>query len=178
MKSIKPLNGEWFLVDIDTFNMHLFVEKREDIDQEVARQRILQAIEKVQSTNSPKKFQTKVPLKTWNGFLSKDQLSIILNKSNERVASETVQFLEWGQRLSNGESWEDLCNNPDDNNYLRVISVGKGDYFMVVGGTKKHHYPKEHEFFNFGYMMPASTLYCAKSVGVPIDCVPLLYKIL
>ena len=177
MQVLKPKSGQWFLVDIDTFKMSLFIEERQDKDQEVTRRRILQAIREVESNNFPRKFQTKVPIKKWKGVLSKAQLNTMLDKSNVLLASETAQFLEWGQRLSNGETWEELCNIPDNNNYLRLVYLEGAKSYTIIGGTKKHHYPKEDVFyFNFGYKMPLSTVYCPRTSVVLESCVPLLFK--
>ena len=135
---LKPIEGKWFTVEPDNIDQKLFFNERVNHEQEKVRQRILYAFS--QWKNKPEKyaksFQTLTPIKTWDsitlpGHLEKIE-EIVTRLGGDHIADLVEQSLEWAQRIYNGESWENLCNNPDTATYFRLI-VDENGKFLYVG---------------------------------------------
>ena len=130
-----PTEGEWFEVNIQTINQELFKDKRADRDQEKTRQLILEAFEEVKKDPEKygRKFRTMMPKKTWN-VLTVDGLKLLARTFDGNMADWVEQSLEWAQRIDNGESWENVCNEPDTANWYRLI-IWKDGHTKKVGGS-------------------------------------------
>ena len=46
----------------------------------------------------------------------------------------TEQALEWAQRISNGETWESICDNSDTANCLRLVAW-ENNYYRLIGDS-------------------------------------------
>lgn len=130
-----PTEDQWFEVNHQVINQSLFQEKREDGMQEETRKLILDAFAEVK--NSPekygRKFKTMMPKKTWNSK-TVEELKQLACELGDHNADWVEQALEWAQRICNGESWEDVCNNADTSNWYRLV-VWKNGYGRLVGGS-------------------------------------------
>lgn len=80
-------------------------------------------------------FYTLIPEKKWAGFKYVDELIEYANDLGGYMADWVEQALEWAQRISNGESLEDLCDAPDTANYYRIF-FWKNNYVRRVGGSR------------------------------------------
>lgn len=124
----KILIGTWFRVTPATINQKLFQEKREDRKQEEFRLRVLEVFESFK--NYPERlrpFKTMVPY--GNGSRNVQGLIEIAEKYGGHVAKWYEQELEWAQRISNGESWEEVCNK-----------LGGPRQITYIVGTSQHYY--------------------------------------
>ena len=134
-----PAEGKWFVVRPLKINQELFKEKRDDLEQEKMRLRILKAFENMKKDRKYERpFKTLFPMRLWEkykGQTPKDLLWIA-KSIGEDEADETEQALEWAQRIFNGESWEALCNTPDTARSYRMIRGSHYGLFKVVGGSK------------------------------------------
>ena len=133
----KPEEGKWFEVNPETINQKLFKEERADPQQEETRKLIQEAFAAVKS--NPEKyassFKTLMPEKTWN-YKTVAELKELATILGDHMADWVEQALEWAQRIQNGESWENLCNDVDTANCYRLIAWKNG-YTRVVGGSRR-----------------------------------------
>ena len=87
-------------------------------------------------------------------------------KLGDHNADWVEQALEWAQRISNGESWEVICNNADTANWYRMI-IWKNGYARLVGGSRNrsnvfpasdvHNY--DYDSYGIIYTVPLVVLY-------------------
>lgn len=137
-----PKEGQWFEVNPQSIDQTRFQSKREDEKQEKTRLLILEAFS--QLNNNPEKysrtFETMMPKKDWSSKTVKE-LKEMAEKLGDHNANWVEQALEWAQRICNGESWENVCNNEDTASWYRLI-VWKNEEARVVGGSCK--YDKNH----------------------------------
>ena len=133
----KPTKGVRFEVNPEKINRGLFYERRANGVQEWTRQIILHAFKEVDEKNVQygKTFYTYIPKKTWLcekvAFLKK-----VAERDGGHLADGIEQALEWAQRISNGESWSDVCNSPDMAEYYRLVEWTPGK-IRRVGGVEK-----------------------------------------
>lgn len=87
-----------------------------------------------------KEFYTMFPEKTWETL--EWDMAKELEKLAERLGHHMTNWielsLEWAQRISNGESWEYVCNKADDANWYRLVRWKNG-YYRRVGGARKSY---------------------------------------
>ncbi len=136
-RPMHPTEGVPFEVNPSEIDRNLFQEKREDSRQEWTRQLILEAFTKMDEdpTRYGKPFKTLMPEKTYEGK-PVSELIKLANKLGDHIADWVEQALEWAQRISNGETWEDICDNQDTANWRRLVKW-KNDYYRLVGGSRK-----------------------------------------
>lgn len=141
-KAQSPIENTYFEVNPNSINLDLFKTVRSDSAQEITRRIILDAFEEVkkypQKYGSP--FKTMIP----NLDDCQDVSSIcrptvddLIEKSKKmggHIASWVEQALEWAQRLENGESWKNICNDPDETKWYRLV-IWKDGYARRVGGA-------------------------------------------
>lgn len=132
-----PTEGEWFEVNPLTIDPKLFQEEREDESQERTRQIILKAfvILKRSPTVYGRRFYTMIPKKE-SEYETVADLKTDAKKMGSQMANWVHQALEWAQRIQNGNTWEEICNNADKSNWYRAVMWT--DYFVrLVGGSSK-----------------------------------------
>ena len=132
----EPREGEWFLVNPKAINRQLFAEKRTDPCEERTRQLILEAL--VVADDNPKYercFETLVPKKTWKGGKKVKECKAIASELGDGMANWVEEGLEEAQRLTNGESWNHVCDGPGANNWHRMI-IWKNGFARVIGEAK------------------------------------------
>lgn len=133
----KPEEKEWFEVNLATIDKALFAEERTDKRQEDTRKLILKALDRVES--NPEKyakcFKIVLPEKLW-AEKTIAQLKQVALTIGEHVADWVEQALEWAQRISNGETWEAICNEPDCSKWHRLI-IGENGQAYIGGGVLK-----------------------------------------
>ena len=130
--------GKRFKVNLETINSNLFLEAREDSKQEKIRQIILEAF--AVAKNNPKyarPFTTIIPEKDWSAKYVYE-LEMLCIKFNGHNADWIEQSLEWAQKISNGTSWQELCNDADTCDWYRLVSW-KHRYIRLVGGSKNQN---------------------------------------
>ncbi len=133
----KKIEKEFFEVNYQFINKELFIREKEDKKQEKVRQLILEAFEEVK--NNPKKYErtfyTLRPQNTWYPhYKLVKHLESFAMQCGDHVADWVEQSLEWAQRITNGESWENICNKEDDSKWSRLI-IWKNGYVRIVGGA-------------------------------------------
>lgn len=123
----KPTEGKWFSVDPISIDQNLFKEERKDTEQEKARKLIIEAFEEAKKDSDKyfRKFKTLIPELTW---VSKDdkELEEFANEKGDHIANWIEQVLVWAQRIANGESWKEVCNDPDDSKWFRGVKWKDG----------------------------------------------------
>ena len=131
-----PTEGKLFEVKPLAINQTLFQKKRRGKRQEWTRKLILEAF--VEVDKHPEKyaspFYTLIPEKTWSGYKTIEELKEYAKDLGGRMADWIEQALEWAQRISNGESWEAVCNKADTANCYRLV-VWKDGCTRLVGGS-------------------------------------------
>ncbi len=139
----KPTENKCFKVDPRKIDKNLFFEEREDPRQEWTRRIILEAFEELEKNPEKyaKPFNTMIPKKTWK-VNTIEELEKKARSLGNHMADWVEQALEWAQRISNGESWEDVCNKPDTANWHRLV-IWENGYVRRVGGSRKsnNNYP-------------------------------------
>lgn len=137
----KIMIGRWFRVTPAAINQKLFQKKREDYYQEEFRQRILKVFEDFKEyPERLRPFKTIVP--AGEGALTATGLIAIADKYDGRVAYWYEQELEWAQRISNGESWEEVCNELEGPRKICYI-VGTFQFYYVGLSNKNGTYKNE-----------------------------------
>ena len=136
---LKPTEGQWFEVNPKAINRKLFKKKRKG-NQEQTRQLILEAFEEVEHNQDKygKAFRTIMPEKNWE-LMNIEKAQILAKQFEGHVANWVEQALEWAQRINNGETWEELCNEPDEAKNYRMI-IWKNNSIRMIGGSDKHNY--------------------------------------
>ena len=130
-----PTEGKWFKVNPLAIDQNLFKEERENSMQETTRQYILEAFEEMKMNSKyAKPFKTMIPKKTWE-TKSVEELKKLAQRLGNHNADWVEQALEWAQRISNGESWDEICNKQDTANWYRLV-VWKCGYARLVGGSR------------------------------------------
>ena len=131
----KKIEGLRFNVDPNSINWKLFEEKRTDDEQEKTRQMIINAFHEMNRypKQYKKTFKTILPAKTFDAKNVKE-IKAMANGVGDHIADWVEQALELAQRISNGESWEDICNKPDDAPFFRWIKwINNGG--VLIGGV-------------------------------------------
>ena len=164
----KPTEGEWFEVKPSTINQKLFEKKREDEWQEDTRKLILEAFEEMKNKTEKygKNFKTMIPKKEWAKKTTKELKEMACNLG-DRNADWVEQALEWAQRITNGESWESICNYADDINVYRLV-IWKNGYARKVGGTV-HSFKGSASYVYFSDFLDDSVLICTVPLVVIYD---------
>ena len=136
---LRPMEGVPFVVDPSGIDRSLFQKKRKDRRQEETRQHILEAFAKMDENPGKydKPFKTLMPAKTWD-WKTVDDLKKLAANLGDHNANWVEQFLEWAQRIQNGETWEAICNKADTANWYRLIEWKNG-YARVVGGSRLNY---------------------------------------
>ena len=130
-------------------NQELFNEKRIDPKQECTRQIILDALEELRK--NPKKyarFKLMIPEKSWSVKTLKELKEI----DSEKHLTDWVELaLGWAQRITNGETWESICNEPDTSKWYRLI-LWKNSCVRLLGGSSEVGYNiSESTIHNYDY---------------------------
>ena len=132
-----PIEGKLFTVIPLEIDRSCFEKLKRNPQQETARQLILEAFAEVDK--HPEKyavpFYTLIPKMNWNGYKTVEELKEYANDLGGEMANWVEQALEWAQRISNGEDWENICNDADTSKYYRII-VWKNNCFRYVGGSR------------------------------------------
>ena len=126
--------NQWFRVNPKTIDRSLFEEKREDVKQEKTRKLIKEAF--CEFDAHPEKYpdyEPMVPEKTWV-VDTIENIKKFSNMYGGHTANWVEQAFKWGQLISNGVSWEDLCNTQDFSQWYRVITWKNGEP-RIVGGS-------------------------------------------
>lgn len=131
-KSKNKKNVNCYTVDLKSINRNLFVTPREDEEQEKVRKLIQEAFSEADS--NPEKysqpFETSVPDMDILCY-TKSKLIVLAYDLGEHMANWVEQALEWAQKISNGQSWESICNYPDTSKNRRMIIWKNGNYAIV-----------------------------------------------
>jgi len=124
-----------FEVNPLTIDQTLFMHPRRNLDQEKTRQLILDAFEEIRNCpERAKAFKTYMPPKTWE-YKKVSEIKKIASQIGDHNADWVEQALEWAQRISNGEPWENICNKYDTAHWYRLV-VWKNKYSRLVGGSR------------------------------------------
>lgn len=153
-----PTEGKFFKVTPKYIDSKLFKKKRKDSRQEGTRQLILEALEELDN-NSEKyaeSFETLMPEKTWSSK-TVNELEELSAKLGGYDGDWVEQALEWAQRISNGESWKKVCNDPDTANWYRMVNWGEGEY-KIVGGSCKYDKVKPASYVSSFYCISSDSL--------------------
>lgn len=131
----RPTDGRWFQVNPGAINRQFFADKRDDWQQESMRQIILEAFFELDSNPQKydREFETLMPQKNLE-CLRACEIGEISKQLGGRTAIWVEQALEWAQRIQNGDSWENICNNPDTASCYRLV-CWKDGYLRLVGGS-------------------------------------------
>lgn len=130
-----PTEGKWFEINPTEIDQRIFYEKKSDRRQERTRQRILEAFFEMKiNPKYARPFETLIPKKTWYTKYVSELRDIACNLG-DHMADRVEQALEWAQRIANGETWEEVCNNPDNANWYRLIEW-ENSHTRIVGGSQ------------------------------------------
>lgn len=135
-KDPEPEVERSYLVDPKSINRKLFSKELSDSKQEEVRQLILEAFSmtRKEPERYNKAFKNVVPEKNWIGSKDVQDLINVAYGMNGCLATWVELALEWAQRISNGESWESICNISDENPYYRLVEW-KDKTIRSIGGS-------------------------------------------
>lgn len=125
----RPVEGKFFQVDPKTIKRELFNYPREDEKQEWVRQRIIMVLNDSQCDEKP--FKTFYPEKTWEDAKTVEEIKQIAKEAGGQIAFLWQQILEWAQRISNGETWEEVCNKKDNSMWYRLVVTERNVAYLV-----------------------------------------------
>ena len=144
----KPTEGKCFKVDpIEIVKKEiLFLQPRIDKKQDIARRRILKAINEVKK--NPYKygevFYLLIPKKEWvyRGKTHKtiEEQNMFAESLGGFTSNWVTEPLVWAQRIINGESWETLCNEPDTLKWYRIVIWENSEAKLVGGASEINDY--------------------------------------
>lgn len=151
----------------NTINQKLFQKKRENANQEKVRQLILEAFEKMkEEPEYSKNFKIIIPEKTWEEKTI-IELKKMANEIGDHMTNWVEKALEWAQLLTNGKTWESICDNADTANWYRLI-VWKNGCIRMIGGSvnDKHIFPATniiegniYDNYSLRDVVPSVTIY-------------------
>ena len=120
----KQLTTDQYLKDLDAAR------------QEKTRKLILEAFAEVNANPEKygKPFKTLRPKMTWT-CKTEEGLKELASSLGDHIADWVEQALEWAQRIQNGETWQDICNNSEYYEWYRAV-VWKNGYIRRIGGSK------------------------------------------
>lgn len=146
-------------INFSKINQSLFEERREDARQERARRLIVEAFEEVKKNPKKykKKFKTIIPKKNWNNS-KVIELKNMAKKIGDHMADWVEQALEWAQRISDGETWESICNELDHISAYRAI-IWKNGKVAQVGMSPFLHEKNTQTSIYESYFYDHETLY-------------------
>lgn len=126
-----------YIVVPNSINQEVFRKQRKDERQERTRQIILSAFMAMQKNPDKytKSFEILIPKKEKSSQTVKKMIEMS-GKIGDHIADWVEQALEWAQRISNGEAWEDICNNPDKQDWFRLI-IWKNGKARIVGNSNR-----------------------------------------
>lgn len=129
------VKGKYFNVIPNSIDRSLFQEKRANAQQEWTRQIIEEAFDEVDKypEKYAKAFKVMIPEKMWS-FKTVRELKKLAKNLGNHIANWVEQALVWAQRISNGETWEAICNDPDTEKWYRLVEWKNG-YYRLVGGS-------------------------------------------
>lgn len=168
-----PTEGKVFVVDPNTINRKLFLEKRDDEHQEKTRKLILKAFAEVDGNPEryAKPFKTMIPEGNWNMPRQIFDIRYAAKFWGGYIADWVEQSLEWAQRIHNGEPWIAICNKSDTANYSRVSIWKDGDAHRIGGACKSEdkniskRYPSE--VGSYGYLEYSWIVDAAPNIVLP-----------
>ena len=163
-----PTVGQWFDVKPLSIDQLPFRFKRDDEKQESTRQIILEAFEELNRNSEKygKNFKTMIP-KRYGEYTTLSECNRLAYDFGCHIADWVEQAMEWAQRITNGESWEAICNKFDYSDYYRLI-IWKNKKARLIGGSLKNYnympvsnvgsfdYDDFHKIF---YTLPLFVLY-------------------
>jgi len=160
-KPTRPTEGVPFEVNPSGIDRSLFQKEREDKWQEIIRQHILEAFAKMDENPGKygKPFKTLILAKTWE-WKTVGELRKLATKLGDHMANWVEQFLEWAQRIQNGETWEAICNEADTANWFRLLEWKDG-YARLVGGSREGDNSNPASYVNFSIYYSSNIVFHA-----------------
>lgn len=132
-----PTEGKLFRVSPLGIDRRHFEEPMSDQNQESTRQIIQEAFAEVDK--HPERYNTSfytlIPVINWDYDKTVEELKEYASDFGGLMADWVEQALEWAQRISNGESWESICNMADTEHWYRMISW-KNTCYRIVGSSR------------------------------------------
>lgn len=131
----RSTKGSTFKVTPLEIDQTLFKKKRKDPQQEELRQLILEAFRQMKRDSKyARPFKIMIPEKTWKSK-SVPELEELANKLGDHLTDWVEQAFEWAQKISNGESWESICNELDTAKWVRCVKWKA--WIKFVGGSSE-----------------------------------------
>lgn len=147
-----PTEDAWFEVRPQEIDQKLFEKERENEQQEKTRRIILEAFAEVK--RNPKKyarnFRTMMPKKDWTCETVRN-IKQRACKMGDHIADWVEQALEWAQRIANGESWENICNDKPMTNWYRLVEWKDGSYRLIGGAINDNYRRPASYVYEHGY---------------------------
>lgn len=163
-----PTEEKWFEVNPLKIDQNLFIKERDKPREEEIRQLILEAFEEMKKKpRYAKPFKTMIPEKSWKSKTIK-QLKRLAKLRGTNIADWVNQSLEWAQRIANGESWDNICEDYDESNWFRLVVWKEGRFCHIGGSLKKYCFSPACEIF----MLDPD---CNENITIS-NVVPLIYK--
>lgn len=126
--------GQRLKINPLAIDRNLFKNRRPNRPQEMTRQIILEAFER--ADKYPEKyaiqFEIMTPKKKWTGYKTVQEMEEYAEELGGQITDVYEQALGWAQRISNGESWENICNSND----FKLIACERG-YVRINDGSNE-----------------------------------------
>ena len=148
-----PTEGRRFKVKVESIDQSLFQRYRHDSRQESTRRLILEAFEEIRKNprNYPKQFEIMIPEKNWE-TKTVQELKQVAENMGGHIADWVEQTLYWAHEISQGKTWEIICNDEDTEKWYRLI-VWKNGLARYVGGSTEmndSNAPSDIGIFDYG----------------------------
>lgn len=146
-----PVVGKLFEVNILGIDRSSFACPKKKFEEERIRSIIQKAFVEVDkhSEKYATQFYTLIPKKEWIGDKTVVELKVYANDLGGQMADWVEQALQWAQRISNGESWEDICHKADTTYWYHKIITWNG-YYRAIGGFGVHPtYTGHRDYYSF-----------------------------
>ena len=137
-----PAEGKVFEVNPLKIDRSKFKKRMHNQNQEWIREIIQKAF--IEVDKHPERyavpFYTLIPEKNWDGYKTFAELKRYANDLGGIMANWVEQALEWAQRISNGETWKNVCKRKNVSKWYIAIVCGKG--FARFAGVEFDSYSK------------------------------------
>lgn len=161
----RSTKGSCFAVNPLEIDQNLFKKKRKDPQQEEIRKLILEAFREMKRDSKyARPFKVMIPEKTWESK-STPELEELANKLGDHLTNWVEQAFKWAQKITNGESWESICNEADKTKWVRLVKWKGWNKF--VGGSSEYHIEKPASYVrNIGNLAYSNCEYAVPSVTI------------
>ncbi len=136
-RRIRPIEGEWFLVEPRNINRNLFkTDSWIGPEEQQALRKINNSFDllDIQPDKFGKPFEILVPKKNWENKTVKEMINMCKDYGGKFSTGIATGFL-WAQIIDNGETPKNYCEGPDTLECYRLVAWENGVF--LTGGSQE-----------------------------------------